>query len=97
MTITVMAITLAFQSPNQLGNFLETMPFAIVGYAIGNFFGNRWINKIGRPDFDGGGTSQHELHSIGGVGNAAQADYGNFHRLGHLPYHTQGHWFHTSP
>ena len=97
MEITVMAITLVFQSPNQLGNFLETMPFAIVGYAKGNFFGNRWINKIGRPDFDGGGSGEHKLYGVSGVGNATQADYGNLYRLGHLPNHAQGHRFYASP
>lgn len=83
IAITVMAIILALQSPNQISNFLETMSFTIANYAFGYFFRNGRINEIGRPDFDGGGTGEKELHSIGGVGNTAQAHYGNLHRLGH--------------
>lgn len=52
------------------------------------------VKEVGRTNLDCRGASHEELYRVMGVADTAKTHHGYLHRLGHLPYHAQGHRLH---
>ena len=57
---------------------------------VDDFFGGAGIPVAGSTDLHGRGAREHELDHVGGSGDAAHADDGNFHGMGRVVDHAYG-------